>query len=158
MARRKSLKPGDRVSLTGVVRVDTMSFPTGEIRTMHRIALTAPPEMVAKEKHVVQRSMHRSVHCESSERRENSARGQRGAGNIRIHDRKRQRYRYTRCKQTFSARRETMLEGLRKPMELVMIVVTLVSYGCPIQAIVQAFGLDERTVASWRDLAGKHCQ
>ncbi len=86
------------------------------------------------------------------------ARGQIGAGNIRIHDRKRQRYRCTRCKQTFSARRGTMLEGLRKPMELVMIVVTLLSYGCPIQAIVQAFGLDERTVASWRDRAGKHCQ
>jgi transposase-like protein len=51
-----------------------------------------------------------------------------------------------------------MLEGLRKPTELVMIVVTLLSYGCPIQAIVQAFGLDERTVASWRDRAGKHCQ
>src|SRR6266700_5723315 len=86
------------------------------------------------------------------------ARGQIGAGNIRIHDRKRQRYRCTRCKQTFSARRGTMREGLRKPMELVMIVVTLLSYGCPIQAIVQAFGLDERTVASWRDRAGKHCQ
>ncbi len=39
-----------------------------------------------------------------------------------------------------------------------MTVVTLLAYGCPIQAIVQAFGLDERTVASWRDRAGKHCQ
>jgi IS1 family transposase len=37
-------------------------------------------------------------------------------------------------------------------------VVTLLSYGCPIQAIVHAFGLDERTVASWRDRAGAHCQ
>ena len=51
-----------------------------------------------------------------------------------------------------------MFEGLRKPMELIVIVVTRFSYGCPIQAIVQAFGLDERTVASWRDRAGKHCQ
>src|SRR5512135_160488 len=87
-----------------------------------------------------------------------SARGQRGQGNIRIHDRKRQRYRCTRCKQTFSARRGTMLEGLRKPTELIVIVVTLLAYGCPIQAIVHAFDLDERTVASWRDRAGKHCQ
>ena len=41
-----------------------------------------------------------------------------------------------------------MFEGLRKPKTLIVIVVTLLSYGCPIQAIVQAFGLDERTVAS----------
>lgn len=51
-----------------------------------------------------------------------------------------------------------MFEGLRKPKTLIVIVVTLLAYGCPIQAIVQAFGLDERTVASWRDRAGKHCQ
>jgi hypothetical protein len=34
----------------------------------------------------------------------------------------------------------------------------LLAYGCPVQAIVHAFGLDERTVASWRDRAGKHCE
>lgn len=51
-----------------------------------------------------------------------------------------------------------MFEGLRKPIELIVIVVTLLSYGCPVQAIVQAFGLDERTVAEWRDRAGQHCQ
>ncbi len=52
----------------------------------------------------------------------------------------------------------TMFEGLRKPTALIVLVVTLLAYGCPVQAIVQAFGLDERTVASWRDRAGKHCQ
>ncbi|GHO82434.1 hypothetical protein KSZ_04400 [Dictyobacter formicarum] len=51
-----------------------------------------------------------------------------------------------------------MFEGLRKPMDLIVIVVTLLSYGCPVQAIVHAFGLDERTVATWRDRAGQHCQ
>jgi IS1 family transposase len=51
-----------------------------------------------------------------------------------------------------------MLEGLRKPGELIVMVVTLLSYGCPVQAIVHAFGLDERTVASWRDRAGAHCE
>ena len=51
-----------------------------------------------------------------------------------------------------------MFEGLRKPIELVVIVVTLLSYGCPVQAIVHAFGLDERTVASWRDRAGAQCE
>ena len=87
-----------------------------------------------------------------------SARGQIGQGNIVIHDRKRQRYRCKTCKQTFSARRGTMFEGLRKPTELIVIVVTLLAYGCPLQAIVHAFGLDERTVAAWRDRAGEHCE
>jgi transposase-like protein len=68
------------------------------------------------------------------------ARGQTGQGNIRIHDRKRQRYRCRTCGRTFNARRGTMLEGLRKPTELVVIVITLVAYGCPIQAIVHAYG------------------
>src|SRR5580704_6474145 len=87
-----------------------------------------------------------------------SARGKRGEGTITIHDRKRQRYRCKICKQTFSARRGTMFGGLRKPTELIVVVVTLLSYGCPVQAIVHAFGLDERTVADWRDRAGAHCQ
>src|SRR5205823_6271338 len=87
-----------------------------------------------------------------------SSRGQQDQGNIVIHDSKRQRYRCKVCKRTFSARRGTMFEGLRKPVDLIVIVVTLLSYGCPVQAIVHAFGLDERTVASWRDRAGEHCQ
>ncbi len=62
------------------------------------------------------------------------------------------------CKQTFSARRGTLFEGLRTSTELVVIVVTLLAFGCPVQAIVQAYGLDERTVASWRDRAGQQCQ
>ncbi len=74
-----------------------------------------------------------------------------------IHDRHRQRYRCKVCKKTFSARRGTMFEGLRKPKDLVVIVVTLLTYGCPIQAIVHAYALDERTVAAWRDRAGVHC-
>lgn len=51
-----------------------------------------------------------------------------------------------------------MFAGLRKPMGVIVIVVTLLAYGCPVQAIVQAFGFDERTVASWRDRAGAHCK
>ncbi len=39
-----------------------------------------------------------------------------------------------------------------------MKVIILLSYGCPPQAIVHAFGLDERTVADWQRRAGKHCQ
>ena len=51
-----------------------------------------------------------------------------------------------------------MFAGLRKPTELIVVVITLLAYGCPVQAIVHAFGLDERTVASWRERAGKHCE
>jgi len=87
-----------------------------------------------------------------------SARGQRGQGNITIHGRKRPRYRCRTCGQTFSARRGTLFAGLRTPTELIVIVVTLLAYGCPLQAIVRAYGLDERTVANWRDRAGAHCQ
>lgn len=50
------------------------------------------------------------------------------------------------------------MEGLRTDEEKVTIVVTLLSYGCPIQAIVHAFRLDERTVAGWQLRAGKQCE
>ena len=86
------------------------------------------------------------------------ARGQVGQGTSVIHGKARARYRCKSCGKTFSAQAGTMFEGLRKPKALIVIVVTLLAYGCPIQAIVQAFGLDERTVASWRDRAGQHCQ
>jgi transposase-like protein/IS1 family transposase len=86
------------------------------------------------------------------------ARGKIGEGNVVSHGKARPRYRCKSCGKTFSAQAGTMFEGLRKPKALIVIVVTRLPYGCPIQAIVQAFGLDERTVASWRDRAGKHCQ
>ena len=87
-----------------------------------------------------------------------SARGQVGQGNIVVHGRKRPRYKCKTCGRTFSAKAGTALEGLRKPTELVVIVMTLLAYGCPLQAIVHAFEVDERTVASWRDRAGKQCE
>ena len=34
----------------------------------------------------------------------------------------------------------------------------LLAYGCPLQAIVHAFGFDERTVATWQRRAGTHCK
>jgi transposase-like protein/IS1 family transposase len=86
------------------------------------------------------------------------ARGQIGAGNISIHGRKRPRYKCQSCGKTFSERKGTMLEGLRSDEEKVHCVVTLLAYGCPRQAIVHAFGLDERTVAAWQRRAGAHCK
>lgn len=86
------------------------------------------------------------------------ARGKIGQGTIVIHGRKRPRYRCKVCNKTFSAQAGTMFAGLRKPTDLIVIVVTLLSYGCPLQAIMHAYGLDERTVGSWRDRAGMHCE
>src|SRR6266571_7119725 len=51
-----------------------------------------------------------------------SARGQIAAGNIRIHSYQPQRYRCRTCHRTFSARRGTMMEGLRKEKALVMLM------------------------------------
>jgi transposase-like protein len=84
------------------------------------------------------------------------ARGKTGQGNIVIHERKRPRYRCKLCNKTFSARTGTLYEGLRTDEEMVTIVLALLSCGCPVQAIVYAYGLDERTVADWRDRAGIH--
>ena len=51
-----------------------------------------------------------------------------------------------------------MFYRLRYSVEVVTQVITLLAYGCPLQAIVAAFGIDERTVSSWQQRAGAHCQ
>jgi hypothetical protein len=51
-----------------------------------------------------------------------------------------------------------MFDGLRTDEGLVSQVVTLLAFGCPCQAIVAAFGLDERTVMDWQRRAGVHAQ
>src|SRR3954471_6659081 len=86
------------------------------------------------------------------------ARGQPGLGNIRVHGRKERRYRCTTCGRTFAATRDTPFYRLKKSFDLVTIVIILLCHGCPVQAIVAAFGLDERTVADWRDRAGRHAR
>lgn len=84
--------------------------------------------------------------------------GRRGAGNIRIHSRCEHRYRCTTCGATFAATRGTPYFRLRRSADLVTLVLTLLCHGCPLQAIVAAFGLDERTVARWWERAGQHAQ
>ncbi len=85
------------------------------------------------------------------------ARGQRGQGNIRVHSQRERRYRCTACGRTFSATTGTPFFRLKHAPDLVTLVLTLLCYGCPLQAIVAAFGLDERTVAAWQARAGDHC-
>ena len=86
------------------------------------------------------------------------SRGQIGQGNIVSHGSKRPRYKCKMCEKTFSARVGTALEGIRHSEDDFVKVITLLAYGTPIQAIVHAFGMDERTVANWRDRAGIHCE
>jgi transposase-like protein len=86
------------------------------------------------------------------------ARGQIGKGNIHPHSLKEKRCICEVCGQTFATTTGTLFYRLRHAPELVLQVITLLAYGCPIQAIVKAFGLDERTVCAWQKRAGQHCQ
>ena len=86
------------------------------------------------------------------------ARGQANQGNIGMHSQKEQCFICKQCGQTFAARKGTPFYRLRECQEVVTVVVTLLAHGCPLQAIVAAFGLDERTVADWQRRAGQHCQ
>jgi len=84
--------------------------------------------------------------------------GRAGEDHIVIHSQKEQRYRCKRCGQTFSATKGTALYRAHKPHALLVTVVTLLAYGCPPQAIVAAFGLDERTIHRWQKESGNQCR
>jgi transposase-like protein len=86
------------------------------------------------------------------------ARGQIGRGNIGIHSQKEQRFICKACRKTFSATKGTVFYRLHTAAETVVLVVTLLAHGCPVQAIVAAFGLDERTVADWWSRSGRQSQ
>ena len=86
------------------------------------------------------------------------ATGHEGKGNIRIHSRRDQRYKCKKCGQNFTSTKGTPFYRLRHDQEVVVQVVTLLAWGCPPQAIVAAFGLDERTVAHWQQRASAQCQ
>ncbi len=84
--------------------------------------------------------------------------GHMGQGNIRVHSQAQQRYRCTPCDQTFAATKDTPFYRLRTAADVVMFVLTWLSHGGPTQAIVAAFGVDERTLAAWLTCAGQHGQ
>ncbi len=107
------------------------------------------------------------------------ARGHTGRGNIRIHCRRRKRYRCTQCGKTFSERRGTpflhahtqpetitlvLTPTALTPIALTLIALTLIAHGCPVVAIEAAFvaersfGSQRRTVRGWIEKAGGHCR
>ena len=86
------------------------------------------------------------------------ARGQCGRDNISLYSVKEKRCYCKVCKQNFSVTKGSIFYRLKTDPMTVLLVITLLAYGCPVQAIVTAFGFDERTVRDWWRRAGRHCQ
>jgi len=86
------------------------------------------------------------------------ARGQVGQGNISSHSQKEKRCVCNVCDKTFAVSKGTLFYRLRTEPQIVMWVIVLLAYGCPLQAIVKAFGFDQRTVKAWWQRAGSHCE
>jgi transposase-like protein len=86
------------------------------------------------------------------------ARGQRGQGNIGIPSRQAKRFIWKPCHKTFTATNGTVFSRLRTSAEQVVIVMTWLAHGGPLQALGAAFRLDERTVAAWWARAGQQGQ
>ena len=104
------------------------------------------------------------------------------SGHVGIHSRVERRYKCHSCGKTFSETSGTPLYGLKTPLWIVAVqpmqldiaqaalyglktplwivalVLALLSHGCPLQAIVFAFGIDERTVKAWQTKAGQHAR
>jgi len=75
-----------------------------------------------------------------------------------IHSQKERRYQCKRCRRTFPEITDTPFYRMHKPKWPVVAVLTLLAYGCPLQAIVAAFGREERTLARWQREAGLQCK
>lgn len=80
------------------------------------------------------------------------------SGRIGVHSRQERRYICHACGDTFAETVGTPLYGLKHPAWLVVLVLALLAGGCPMPAIVFAFGLDERTVTAWQQKAGQHAK
>ena len=82
--------------------------------------------------------------------------GLKGQGNLTVHVKAEGRLRCKVCRKTFTTTKLTPFYALKSEQALVTRVLTLLAWGCPLQAIVHAYSLDERTVASWLEKAGTH--
>jgi transposase-like protein len=86
------------------------------------------------------------------------ARGQPQRGNLTVHSQAEQRFCCSLCGQTFSLRKGTCFYRRRVAPAGIPQGLTLIAHGCPIPAIVAAFGFQARTVRSGVAAAGFHCQ
>ena len=78
-----------------------------------------------------------------------------GCERLGIHNRQERLYICHACRKTFSETKGTVFENLHYPSWVVVLVLKLLAYGCPPQAIVQALSVDERTVMDWQAKAGQ---
>jgi len=62
------------------------------------------------------------------------------------------------CRKTFTSPHGTVFYRLRPSADLVVLLVPLLAHGGSVQALVAAFGLEERTVAAWGARAGQQGQ
>jgi transposase-like protein len=79
-------------------------------------------------------------------------------GHSSSHARLEKRFICTPCHKTCVATNGTVFYRLRTSTALVVTVGTWRAHGGPVQAIVAAFGCDERTVAAWAARAGRQGQ
>lgn len=77
---------------------------------------------------------------------------------IGVHSHKERRYICHSCHRAFAETTGTLLYGRKHPSWLILVVLTLLAYGCPLPAIVATFEVDERTVADWQFTAGQHAR
>ena len=75
--------------------------------------------------------------------------GNGAAGEIVVHSRRERRFKCRPCGRTFAVTRDTPFYRLHHATDLVVIVLALLAHGCPVQAIVFAYGLHENTVRAW---------
>ena len=81
-----------------------------------------------------------------------------GKGNIGVHSQQERRYRCHVCAKTFGARTGTPFYRRRTDEALIISVITLVSWGCPLVAIEHAYGLQAQTIRDWLEAAGTHAE
>jgi hypothetical protein len=62
------------------------------------------------------------------------------------------------CHKSFAATKGTPFYRRRYQAQFMSDMVSLLGHGCPAQAIVATFGVDERTIADWEQAAGAHCR
>lgn len=84
--------------------------------------------------------------------------GNGAAGDIVVHSRREQRFKCHRCGHSFAVTAGTPFYRLHHAAELMVIVLALLAHGCPVQAIVFAYGLHEDTVRTWLLRGGTHAQ
>ena len=79
-------------------------------------------------------------------------------GNIGVHSQRAKRYICHRCGKTFAQTIGTPLYRKHHEHSFIADVVSLLAHGCPVQAIVATYHLDERTVHAWQKESGEHSQ